>query len=137
MTSVSFAKVALVKDDYQLVINKGSFDGVKTGDIFTVYRVGEEITDPETGESLGFLEDILAKVSATHVQEKMTTVISVEFESEPEKTEIKKISKNHSMTFLGALGGAGPQEVTTTIPGERRRKMITHVFKGDSVSKKN
>ncbi|KAA5924029.1 MULTISPECIES: hypothetical protein [unclassified Pantoea] len=135
MTTSSFAKVALIKDDYELVINKGSKDGVKVGDIFTIFRVGNEIIDPESNESLGYLEDVLAKVSATHVQEKMTTVISAEFDSEPGRTEIKKISKSNSMTLLGAISGLGPQEVTTTIPGDKIRKRIVHVHIGDCVSK--
>lgn len=135
MTTSSFAKVALVKDDYALVINKGSRDGVKAGDTFTIFRIGDEIIDPENNESLGYLEEVLAKVSATHVQEKMTTVISVDFDSEPGRTEIKKISKSNTMTLIGAIAGLGPQEVTTTIPGDKRRKRVVNVRIGDCVSK--
>lgn len=134
MTSVVFAKVALIKDNYNLVINKGSFDNVSVGDRFTIYRLGEDITDPDTGELLGALEEVLAKVEATHVQDRMTTVISIDFDSTPSKTEIKKIAKGNNITFIGALSGLGSQEITTTIPGEKKRKTISHVKKGDFVS---
>lgn len=137
MSHVSFAKVALVKNDFELVINKGSADGVLVGDQFTVYRLGEEIIDPDNEQSLGLLEEVLAKVEATHVQEKITTVISIDFDNAPGKTEIKKIAKNNNITFLGVLGGSGPQEITTTVPGEKKRKRITHISKGDFVSKEN
>ena len=36
-----------------LYINAGSEGGVKEGDEFTVYRVGKQIKDPDTGEVLG------------------------------------------------------------------------------------
>lgn len=134
MTKLTFAKVALIKDDFNLVINKGSSDGITIGDKFIIYRLGEEIIDPDSGESLGALEEVLAKVEATHVQEKITTAISIDFDSTPAKTEIKKIAKTNNITFIGALAGMGSQEITTTIPGEKQRKIIKNVKKGDLVS---
>ena len=37
----------------QIYINSGSADGEKTGRTYVIYRQGEEMTDPDTGESLG------------------------------------------------------------------------------------
>ena len=37
----------------RLFINSGGADGEKTGVVYTIYRRGEEMTDPDTGESLG------------------------------------------------------------------------------------
>jgi len=45
-------KIASV-DGGTLYINAGSEGGVKEGDEFTVYRVGKQIKDPDTGEVLG------------------------------------------------------------------------------------
>lgn len=71
------ALVAKVNDEYTLVINRGSEHGVTKGDHFLVYYVDpEELTDPETGESLGNLEIIRGTGTATHVQPKMTTIKS-------------------------------------------------------------
>jgi curli biogenesis system outer membrane secretion channel CsgG len=46
------AKVVMMKDG-QVIINGGSETGVKIGEQFAVYRSGEEMIDPDTGESLG------------------------------------------------------------------------------------
>lgn len=71
------ALVAKVNDEYTLVINRGSEHGVTKGDHFLVYYVDpEELTDPETGESLGHLEIIRGTGTATHVQPRMATIKS-------------------------------------------------------------
>jgi curli biogenesis system outer membrane secretion channel CsgG len=46
------AKVVSSKND-QVIINAGAETGVKGGERFVVYRPGEELIDPDTGESLG------------------------------------------------------------------------------------
>ncbi|MGM7449414.1 hypothetical protein ACP7H9_12955 [Idiomarina sp. ST20R2A10] len=71
------ASVVKVIDDYTVVINRGSEDGVSKGDQFLVYYVDqEELIDPETGESLGNLEVVRGTGSVTHVQRKMATIKS-------------------------------------------------------------
>ncbi|MDF2826411.1 MAG: hypothetical protein K0R68_3819 [Mycobacterium sp.] len=50
-------QVALVEDDYTLVINRGAEAGVTPGMVFAVYSdSGQVITDPESGRELGRLE---------------------------------------------------------------------------------
>lgn len=49
-------QVALVEDDYTLVINRGTEAGVAAGMVFAVSsRTGPVITDPESGRELGRL----------------------------------------------------------------------------------
>ena len=49
-------RVALVEDDYTLVINRGTEAGVVAGMVFAVSSgAGPVITDPESGEELGRL----------------------------------------------------------------------------------
>nr|QJS05493.1 hypothetical protein [Psychrobacter sp.] len=71
------ALVAKVIDDFTLTINRGSDHEITKGDRFLVYSIDpEELIDPETGESLGYLEIIRGTGIAIHVQEKMTTIES-------------------------------------------------------------
>jgi hypothetical protein len=71
------ASVVRVSDDCTLVINRGSDHGVTKGDHFLVYYIDpDELIDPETGESLGYLEMIRGTGTATHVQPKITTIKS-------------------------------------------------------------
>lgn len=65
-------RVARILTDEALVINRGSAHGVREGMRFVIYAELDEVTDPETGKSLGKLELVKARVVATHVQEGMT-----------------------------------------------------------------
>jgi hypothetical protein len=69
-------KVVKVLNAFEVVINLGSRDGVSTDDEFVVYAEGEELTDPDTGESLGTLEIVRGQAFAKHVQDKITTLRS-------------------------------------------------------------
>lgn len=75
-------RVARILSDQSVVINRGSEHGVKTGDRFVIFAESDEVTDPESGESLGSLEIVKARVVAAHVQENMTTCVG-EPDAEP------------------------------------------------------
>jgi curli biogenesis system outer membrane secretion channel CsgG len=51
-------------------LNMGATKGVQVGDTFTVFALGEEIIDPDTGESLGSEETEVGKVEVVEVKEK-------------------------------------------------------------------
>lgn len=66
-------------DEYKVVVNIGYIDGLKKDMRFIIYEEGEEITDPETGESLGRLEIVKAKIKPLHVQERITIMESANY----------------------------------------------------------
>ena len=66
-------KIAEIIDTATVVINRGYKDGVEEGMRFIIYEPGNEIEDPDTGESLGTFEHVKAKVEATNVNEKFST----------------------------------------------------------------
>lgn len=66
-------KVAEIIDTVTVVINRGYEHGVEEGMRFIIYELGNEIKDPDTGESLGRFEYVKAKVEATNVNEKFST----------------------------------------------------------------
>ena len=68
----------------EIVINKGSVDGVKNGEQYLIFGYGAEITDPETGENLGPLEVVKGRGKVVHTQERFSTVRSIE--TEPPRT---------------------------------------------------
>ncbi len=55
-------------DGGTLYVNAGSEAGVKEGDEFNVYRIGEQIKDPDTGEVLGANEMKVGRVKITSVK---------------------------------------------------------------------
>lgn len=62
-------QVALVEDDYTLVINRGAEAGVVPGMVFAVQSGdGDVITDPESGRQLGRLSREKLRVRVFDVQ---------------------------------------------------------------------
>lgn len=58
----------------QLIINRGQDGGLKKGDKLVVFSVGEELIDPDTGESLGSSEEYIGDVTVTRINPKITFV---------------------------------------------------------------
>lgn len=72
-------KVVMIIDDYTLVLNAGSTDGINLGDEFVVYALSkEDIIDPDTGESLGKLEMVHGHGKVDNLQEKLCAIKSIE-----------------------------------------------------------
>jgi hypothetical protein len=62
-------QVALVEDDYTLVINRGAESGVALGMVFAVQSgAGAVITDPESGRELGRISREKLRVRVFDVQ---------------------------------------------------------------------
>lgn len=76
----SLPQVVKVIDEFSVVINRGDMDGVEYGDRFLVYEVGEELFDPDTGESLGNIEIVKGRGKPRHIQDRLTTLESLESE---------------------------------------------------------
>ncbi|MFI5352859.1 MAG: hypothetical protein ACHQZS_07835 [Candidatus Binatales bacterium] len=87
------AVVVHVVDDSRVAINHGSRNGVKLGQRYLLYELGEEIKDPVTGENLGRLEIVKGTGTATHVQERMATI------SSDRKASGRRIIKRPFFTF--------------------------------------
>lgn len=60
------AKVAKVGDD-GVYLNIGSGAGIKAGDRFEIKRMGEQITDPDSGEVLGGEETVVGTIEIVKV----------------------------------------------------------------------
>ncbi|WP_454790515.1 hypothetical protein [Mycolicibacterium lutetiense] len=62
-------QVALIEDDYTLVINRGAEAGVVPGMVFAVHSESDQvITDPESGRELGRLTREKLRVRVFEVQ---------------------------------------------------------------------
>jgi hypothetical protein len=56
----------------EIVINRGRREGVRQGMLFEVFSPeGEEVWDPDTGETLGTVEDVKAQAEVTEVKERL------------------------------------------------------------------
>jgi len=126
-----FGKVVSIKDEYELVINRGSSHGVSSGETFLVVGIGDIIIDPDTQEELERLELVRGKVKVIHVQHKISTVRSCEYMKDSDIREIKKVSSpSHKTGFLSLI--STPETVTESIkPGSSHLKKLNRAEIGD------
>lgn len=66
-----YGRVVTVREG-QIYINAGSDSGIQAGDVLEVFRVGEELVDPETGLNLGQIEEKLGQLEVSSVEEKFS-----------------------------------------------------------------
>ena len=117
-----FGKVAAIVDPYEMVMNRGEEHGSEVGQRYRVIRLGEEIKDPDTGESLGPLERFQGIVEVLHVEAKKSSLRSVEYEREPDQT-VSGSSVPMNRLIAIAMGSALPGGTVTT-EGKLLRKPV-------------
>lgn len=59
----------------EILINAGMNSNIQPGSTFLVYKKGEELKDPATGESLGFEETLIGEAMATQIMERVTKAV--------------------------------------------------------------
>jgi hypothetical protein len=65
-------KVAKILGNNEIVINRGRNEGVRAGMMFEVFAPeGEEVWDPDTGETLGTVEDVKAQAEVIEAKERL------------------------------------------------------------------
>ena len=74
MAKPIMGRIVRIIDPTTLIINRGTNHGVKNGMTFIIFEEGEEVIDPDTGESLGKYELVKGIVEVTNVQENMSQV---------------------------------------------------------------
>lgn len=125
MTQPIRGKVARLLNAREIVINKGTTDGVVVGMYFDVMDVNEaDIVDPDTGESLGSIERSKISVKIIHVQEKLS--VAATYRSE-------RVNLGGSGVDLEAAIGLGPV-ARALMPPKWVTKYETFEIRGDSLT---
>ena len=79
-------RVVKVKDDV-VYLSAGANHGVSEDDVFSVYSVGEELIDPETGLNLGSDEELIGRAVVFSVHDKYSKArLPAETEAKPGDT---------------------------------------------------
>jgi hypothetical protein len=115
------AKVA-AKLGTQITINRGEGAGVAIGQTWTVFALGEEITDPDTGEKLGRNEAEIGKIKITRVTPKL---------SYGETIEDTGVSVGNIVRPQQVSGQAETPSQAPSSSGDQKPKNITDKVKGD------
>ncbi len=64
---------ALAVRGSQVTVNRGTGTGIKVGQVWDVYSVGEPLVDPDTGENLGAEEILVGRVKINKVNSRFST----------------------------------------------------------------
>lgn len=111
-TYEKLAKVVFVIDEQKVAINRGQEDGVQMGDKFLIFRLGEQIVDPDTGDNLGQLEIVIGRARVAHVQDRLSTLESISTKNIPGRKRI--IKKTGTIALLG-IGEEEIEENPSTV----------------------
>jgi hypothetical protein len=126
------ATVIKVIDNYRVVINKGSRDGINIGQRFQIYTETDELLqDPVTLEGLGNLEISRGTGRVIYVQEKWATI-----GSDRTKAPNKKIvttTRNPNAAVTGVFGYGSQIEVEETIETPAQQIPFDNPSEGDKV----
>lgn len=116
----------------KVVINAGRNDGIKLGDKFMIYSLGDEICDPITNDRLGVLEIVKGRGKAIHVQEKISTIESIKVKKAGTKRIVYDSSGGpYGSNFLTSLMRTTKEEFVKD--GEDEILPFENVEKGDYV----
>lgn len=114
-------KVAKILGKGEIVLNRGSAHGVRKGMLFEIFAPeGEEVWDPDTGETLGTVEDVKAKAEVTEVKDKLAVARIFDASSPLGAAGFGEIQENLQRMFQQMFGenvqvqgfgmGQGPDE---------------------------
>lgn len=101
-------KVAKIIDDTDIVVNVGEEGGVERDMEFIVYEIGDVIEDPDTGEALGNVEHVKARVKPKHIQEEITVMTSAE--TTTKKAGLYGMKFNQSKTVQRPIASSAEEE---------------------------
>lgn len=95
MESVPWEGQVIKSNGSQIYVNAGSDAGVAVGDIFTVYRAGEDLTDPSSGRVLGKSEQSAGTIQITEARQSFSIATSLKGESFSRGDIIRPASNNN------------------------------------------
>jgi hypothetical protein len=131
-TQIKPIKIAAVITEYKVVLNVGADQGLKRNMDFIIYRPGPEVKDPDTGVSLGILEEVIGRGVVTHVQDQLATLESSEVR-EGGKKIIRKASPNN-LSSLARMFGTETEEI---VEQPRETRPFRHAKVGDLAKRAN
>ena len=99
-------KVAKILGNREIVINRGRDQGVKQGMLFEIFAPeGEEVWDPDTGETLGTVEDVKARAEVTEVKDRLAVARLQNAQMPFEVMNLGEMQENLQRIFGQMFGG--------------------------------
>ncbi len=93
ISDVIFPAKIIAKSGKTVTFNRGEGTGVKVGDIFEVFALGEAMIDPDTGENLGSEETLIGTIKVTSVLPKFSKGVIVGDDNGIAKMQVLRCKK--------------------------------------------
>lgn len=116
-------RIVRIVDERTLVANVGAEQGVTVGSQFVVVQVVDPVSDPDTGEELGNLEMVKARLVAMHVQPKLTTLVPLPDEAGPSTVLSERMAWGSHGAPIGSQDVSLPVD-RSQMSGRRRVEAI-------------
>lgn len=105
--SVEYRVIKII-DEYNIVINYGANDGAKDGERLDIFVPGQSVIDPVTGENLGTLDYVKAKIMVKDAFPKMSVCVNVQTTSNAFLAGISNVLGSHPIALnVSALDISG------------------------------
>lgn len=92
-------KIAQIVDEGLVVLTVGAEHGVVPGMKMVVFEEGEEVRDPETGDSLGRVELVKGLLQVVHVQDRISQATGVPEGGEASSTVLSEKMVKENINF--------------------------------------
>lgn len=96
---------------FRLLISAGEDDGIRPNARVVVFALGEEILDPDTGESLGRFEIVKGEGKVEIVQSRMAII-----RSERKRKETRRKQYNNALAAISPLSGEDFEDIIVSAP---------------------
>ncbi|MCQ9473596.1 hypothetical protein NRB15_24970 [Pseudomonas alliivorans] len=106
-------KVVGIVDEKTVIVNVGE-GTVEVGQTFLIVSLGPVIKDPDTDEDLEQLEIVRGRARVTHVQQKISTLTSVEVTKEPDVKTVTRSSPVRNRLGHSTISSFFPERDSVT-----------------------
>ena len=105
MVTALEGKIAQILSESVVVINIGAMQGCRPGMVFVILAEGDDVTDPDSGETLGKWELPKGQLRAAHVQEKISVCEAIQVhEKKDEGVDPSTLTLSASMIAVSMPG---------------------------------
>ncbi len=123
-------KIAKILGNTEVVINRGRVQGVRQGMQFEIFAPdGEEVWDPDTGETLGTVEDVKARAEVTEVKDRLAIARLTSTSQQAGASDLGDMQENLQRMF-GQMFGEGNVHVQGFGTGSSDDNDLENMFGG-------
>ena len=123
-------RIVKIIDENRVVVNAGQTNGISTKSLLEIFVPGENVIDPETGEDLGSLDYVKARLEVITVMPRMCVcvnnkIVTTELKTIMNAMEFGRTAKRESLNINSEEISGGYENIDKKIHvGDKVRKAL-------------